>query len=69
MREFIKLFETDEAPEFAADKYPELQEIAMRLANEVSAKINEEARNVESKMPYKAQCILELMIDILNGRV
>lgn len=50
-------------------QYPELQEIAMRLANEVCRKINQEAGSVESAMPYKAQAILELMIAILEERV
>lgn len=53
----------------SASKYPELYEVAMRLANEVCEKINAEARAVESAMPYKAQFILEEMIEILQQRV
>jgi hypothetical protein len=50
-------------------QYPELQEVAERLANEVCRQINAEARKIESKMPYKAQFILEEMIKILEDRV
>lgn len=53
----------------AGRQYPELYEVAMRLANEVCRKINLEARSVESAMPYKAQFILEEMIKILEERV
>lgn len=53
----------------SAQRYPELAEVSMRLANEVCVKINAEARLVESAMPYKAQFILEEMIKILEERV
>ena len=73
MREFLKLFEdglgADGTPMLTAEKYPELQAIAMELANEVCVKINAASQNVESAMPYKAQCILEMMIAILEERV
>lgn len=53
----------------ASVKYPELDEIAVKLANDICAKINAEARTVESAMPYKAQHILEEIIKILEARI
>lgn len=53
----------------ASVQYPELNEIAIRLANELCVKINAEARTVESAMPYKAQHILEEIIKSLEARV
>lgn len=53
----------------ASVQYPELDEIAVKLANELCVKINAEARTVESAMPYKAQHILEEIIKKLEERV
>ncbi len=50
-------------------KYPELDKISKKIANEVAKMINKEAANVESEMPYKAQYILETLIPILDKMV
>jgi hypothetical protein len=59
----------EDEPTPSGKKYPELHEVAARLADEICAKINAEAKRVESAMPYKAQFILEEMIVILQDRV
>lgn len=53
----------------SATRYPELRDIAETIANDACKKINRYAQNVESEMPYKAQCILEHVIEILGRRV
>jgi hypothetical protein len=50
-------------------QYPELDKIALKLANETIRKINKEAHQVKSEMPYKAQYILEEMIRHLEEAV
>jgi len=50
-------------------KYPELDKLVQRLADEFSEKINEEVQNIKSKMPYKAQYVLEEVIKDLQSRV
>ena len=51
------------------DKYPELTTIAERIADEACYSINRAAGRVDSKMPYKAQAILEYLIPNLQRRV
>lgn len=58
----LKLFE-------GSGKYPELDKIAKKLAEEVAVKINESIEGVDSKMPYKAQYVLEEIIKDLQARV
>jgi len=51
------------------DRYPEFKELVNDLADDVSKKINKEARKIESKMPYKSQFVLEEVIRLLEDRV
>ena len=51
------------------EKYPELRKIADKIADETSDKINKEVKNVESKMPYKAQWVLEEVVRDLKDRI
>jgi septum formation topological specificity factor MinE len=50
-------------------KYPELDEIAVRIAMTVLNQCNTETIGVESEMPYKAQYVLEMIIQKLEERV
>lgn len=58
----LKLFE-------ASGKYPELDKLVEIIADEVSENINAKIEAVESKMPYKAQYVLEEVIKNLQARV
>lgn len=53
----------------AVKKYPELDSIAIDIANTACRKINTATQNVESVMPYKSQYVLEEVIKILESRV
>ena len=53
----------------AEKQYPELYEIAKKIAKETAIKINAEAQTVKSKMPYKAQMILEFVVEILEAKI
>lgn len=54
----------------AAEKWPALQDLAVRLANDACKRINEYAPKTQADgMPYKAQCTLELLITELERRV
>jgi hypothetical protein len=53
----------------AKEQYPELYDIARKIACEAAIKINAEAQTVESKMPYKAQLILEFVVEILEEKI
>ena len=50
-------------------EYPELDEIAKEITVEVAKIINARVKNVESKMPYKAQYVLEELIKNLEELV
>jgi transcriptional regulator with XRE-family HTH domain len=50
-------------------QFPELDCVANKLANETAYKINFRIINIESKMPYKAQYVLEEVIKILKDKV
>ena len=50
-------------------KYPELDKIAEKLADQTIRLINKEAHKVKSEMPYKAQYILEELIRHLEEAV
>lgn len=50
-------------------KYPELDEIATEIACDVAAKCNSKTRNIKSEMPYKAQYVLEMVIQNLEKLV
>jgi hypothetical protein len=53
----------------AVKKYPELDSIALDIANTACRKINATVQTVESEMTYKAQYVLEEVIKILESRV
>lgn len=51
-------------------KYPNLDAVAKKLANDFCKEINDAAmKTQEPSMPYKAQYILEEVIKILKDRV
>lgn len=50
-------------------KYPELDEIALDLADHVSISIARVVKQIKSKMPYKNQYVLEKLIEELKERV
>lgn len=50
-------------------KYPELEKVAMKIANETAKMINKETEHVKSEMPYKAQYVLEEVVKILQDRI
>ena len=56
-------------PAIPTSKYPELDEISKDLACEVPTEINKRASAVTSKMPYKAQYVLEELIKLLQQKV
>jgi hypothetical protein len=49
--------------------YLDLDRYANLIADDASRMINHAAMNIESATPYKAQYILEKVIDILQSRV
>ena len=50
-------------------KYPELEKLAMKLAKDLGNEINRKTENLKSDMPYKAQYVLERIIEILEKAV
>lgn len=50
-------------------KHPELYIIARELAGKLSAEINQRAREAKDDSPYKAQGILEMVIELLQKAV
>jgi len=50
-------------------KYPELDKIAQKIANDTGKNINKSVQNVKSEMPYKAQYVLEEVIKHLESMV
>lgn len=51
-------------------KYPELDKIAVDIADKTAVLINKSVKNVKSNMPYKAQYVLEEeVIKILEDAV
>lgn len=51
------------------EKYPELQKIVNKIVPQIVSMINTNIKNVNSKMPYKAQWVLEEIIKELQKRV
>jgi hypothetical protein len=51
------------------EKYPELRKIAWQIARDTATRISKEANEVESEMPYKAQWILEEVVDVLKEAI
>ena len=50
-------------------QYPELDEIARDVAQEIGRMINGSVVKIESEMPYKAQYVLEEIIRHLEAAV
>jgi len=50
-------------------EYPKLNKIARKVANKTLRDIVKSTRNVKSKMPYKNQYVLEIVIQLLKERV
>jgi len=50
-------------------EYPELDKVANEITIEVIKLINDKALMVESKMPYRAQYVLEEIIKNLEAHV
>ena len=50
-------------------KYPELDMIATRISDAVLMALNYEVKDVKSEMPYKAQYVLEMIIQKLEAHV
>ena len=50
-------------------KYPELDEISTEIACTVLSQCNAKTRDVKSEMPYKAQYVLEMIIQKLEKQV
>ena len=50
-------------------QYPELDEIARDIAQEIGRMINGSVVKIESEMPYKAQYVLEEIIRHLEAAV
>ncbi len=57
------LFET------AEEKYPDLYEVAKAIANTTCFSINQHVTFQGMTTPYQAQCVLEMVIKILESRV
>jgi hypothetical protein len=51
------------------EEYPELRKIADKIADDTSERINKEVKDVKSKMPYKAQWVLEEVVRDLENRI
>ena len=50
-------------------KYPELDRIAIDISLAVLKACNTETQDVKSEMPYKAQYVLEMIIQKLEEKV
>jgi hypothetical protein len=70
-KEFVNdLFEDVKSkPQTAEEKYPELDIIADKIANATLYACNTQTEGVKSEMPYKAQCVLEMVIEKLKRQV
>jgi hypothetical protein len=51
------------------ERYPELAEISNRIAKTAIDACNKQTKGVKSEMPYKAQCVLEMVIKKLEACV
>ena len=50
-------------------QYPELDEIAMNIAQEIGRMINGSVFQIKSEMPYRSQYVLEEVIRYLEAAV
>ena len=55
--------------ENAIKKYPELDEIVGKIADDACREINQRIKNIESEMPYRAQYVLEAVVRELQRRI
>jgi hypothetical protein len=53
----------------AEELYPELNEVAEVIAGDILRHINFRSPEIKSECPYKAQCILEMVISKLERAV
>lgn len=53
----------------ALERYPEFKGLVDKLTREIVTKINDEAPEIVSEMPYKRQMVLECVIEKLNELV
>jgi hypothetical protein len=56
-------------PKTAEEEYPELDKIASEITCTTLALCNSKTSGVKSEMPYKAQCVLEMVIKKLEASV
>ncbi len=56
-------------PATAAEEYPELNKIAQAIATTTLIGINQGITHTQTKCPYPAQCILEMVIKKLEEAV
>jgi len=56
-------------PKTAEEQYPELNIIADKIANTTLYACNTQTEGIKSEMPYKAQCVLEMVIKKLEACV
>jgi hypothetical protein len=69
-KKVLEFFEQQDSPkESPIEKFPELDAIADKLAYDTAMKINKSVEGVKSKMPYKAQYVLEQLIKMLQAKV
>jgi hypothetical protein len=64
-----KTIREKEMTEAIIKKYPELDDIAERISVAVLMALNYEVKDVKSEMPYKAQYVLEMIIQKLEAHV
>lgn len=64
-----KTIREKEMTEAIIKKYPELDKIADQITQAVLMALNYEVKDVKSEMPYKAQYVLEMIIQKLEARV
>jgi len=50
-------------------KFPELDKVAAKIATNIGKIINKETKSIKSEMPYKAQYVLEEVIEHLKESV
>jgi hypothetical protein len=53
----------------AAQQYPELAQIAQVVADDACRAINRMSMAVTSEARYKAQCVLEMVVQALDERI
>jgi hypothetical protein len=52
-----------------SEEYPELNTVAEIIADITAREINKMIPHIKTKCPYPAQCVLEMVIKILEDKV